>query len=401
MKHIFKALFFIVLSTGLFSLYSSDIIETETLIVKTINDPGFGDLTNQYAWSMETFKDAVYVGTMNVKNTVPGMGLFASAMPFLSTGAQIFKGKRSGKKGWHWKKVVDKGNGNISNYGIRKMKVIGDYLYALTANHRSGFELWRTCNGTQWEIVVKSGFSNNDNTSGRGLIKYNGYIYLGIENRNTGAQIWRRKIDESGDFIHDSVWQQVEDGGFENINNYWFSDFAEFNGKLYTGTLNPEGMELWRTDDGINYERLFEKGNGNPDNIGAMKLYVYNQQLYIGTMNWFDGAYLYSNIDHDGKIFKSVIENGMGNSKNNYIWYLKEYNNRLYAGTFKLNDTGFDLYSAIIPGADQWVHETSDSFNNPEHYGIRSMSIYRGRLIIGSATAEKNEGCLIFEAKMK
>eukprot|EP00484_Ammonia_sp_Unknown_P018316 CAMPEP_0197035690 /NCGR_PEP_ID=MMETSP1384-20130603/13415_1 /TAXON_ID=29189 /ORGANISM="Ammonia sp." /LENGTH=63 /DNA_ID=CAMNT_0042465781 /DNA_START=9 /DNA_END=197 /DNA_ORIENTATION=+ len=38
---------------------SSCQVETETLCVNQVNEDGFGDLNNQYAWSMATFKGSV------------------------------------------------------------------------------------------------------------------------------------------------------------------------------------------------------------------------------------------------------------------------------------------------------------------------------------------------------
>ena len=190
------------------------------------------------------------------------MAFFFLGLPFPSNGAQIYKGdlKDDGIT-WEWTQVLRDGLHDPNNYGIRKFKVAGEYLYAVTANHITGFELWRTKDGEVWEVVMADGFGDNDNTSGRGLSTFEvegegRWLYVGSENRRSGAKIFRRALQSDGDFTEDSDWKEVVADGLGNRFNLWFSDFAEYNGHLYTGTLNPGGMQLWRTRDGTNFEML-------------------------------------------------------------------------------------------------------------------------------------------------
>ncbi|MCP4135760.1 MAG: hypothetical protein GY754_32630 [bacterium] len=378
-----------------------EVTETETLSLQQVNEDGFGKTSNQYAWAMETFKGSVYVATLNAENALPaGMLLFFWGQPFKSAGVDIQRGTIADNGEWVWENVLTEGNGNTSNFGIRKMKAIGDFLYAVTVNHVDGFQVWRTVDGESWEAVSEYGFGDINNTSGRGLMAYKGYIYAGVENREEGAQIWRRKITDNGDFAAASAWEQVISGGIDDASNYWFSDFVEYNGYFYTGTLNPTGMELWRTNDGVNYEMLFDDGNGYKTNTAAMKLYAYDNKLYVGTMNFLTGSYLYANSDEDGAQFDAVMEKGNGHFGNAYVWYMKEYNDRLYVGTFKDNG-GFHLYSAKNPGVDEWTVETKNGFGHPGHYGIRSMAVYQDKLLIGTATPLLEQSCKVWEATAK
>ena len=140
----------------------------------------------------------------------------------------------------------------------------------------------------------------------------------------------------------------------------------------------------------------FDKGNGDTSEMAIMKLYVYNDKLYFGTMNFQSGAGLYVNTDDDGKIFEPLFKNGNGNRMNAYVWYLQEYNNRLYIGTFKMFGE-FDLYSIGHESDDIFEIETTTAFGNDNHYGIRSMALYKDKLMIGSATAKLNYACKIFQ----
>ena len=76
------------------------------------------------------------------------MAFYFLGFPFPSTGAQVYKGdiKDDGIT-WEWTQVLKDGLNDPNNYGIRKFEVAGEYLYAVTANHISGFELWRTQDG--------------------------------------------------------------------------------------------------------------------------------------------------------------------------------------------------------------------------------------------------------------
>ena len=114
------------------------------------------------------------------------------------------------------------------NFGVRKLQTVGNYLYAVTSNHVTGFEIWRTSDGVDWSVEIAGGFGDVDNKSGRGLFVFNGYIYVGVENRASGGKIYRRAINENtGDYEPNSSWIRVVDNGNGNPLNWWFSDFVE------------------------------------------------------------------------------------------------------------------------------------------------------------------------------
>ena len=108
---------------------------TKTLAIKVIEDAGFGSPNNVYSWSMEVFKDQIYVGTFNNRFKRVGLQVMIAGAPgrFFTYGAEIHRGTKNKVDGtWSWEKVVDKGLGNRANCGVRKMLAIDDYLYAVT-----------------------------------------------------------------------------------------------------------------------------------------------------------------------------------------------------------------------------------------------------------------------------
>ncbi len=371
------------------SVFALDVRETETLHeVTQLNQDGFGARDNKYAFSMAVFRDKLYVGTLNIKR-MPGMIRFFTATTGkrASNGAEVWR-----YDGEEWTRVVDSGLDSHMNIGVRKMVAGEECLWAVTANHDQGMEVWRTCDGDLWEAVIKGGFGDKNNTSGRGMGFFKGHLYVGTENRKQGAQLWRTEDGEH--------WEKVADNGIMDKGNWWMSDFAEFKGRLYTGTLNAAGMQAYRTADGVHFERLFEGGLSKWTNTAGMKVYVFKDRLFLGTMDFFRGFDLY--VSEDGKSFERVLAKGHTNRHNAYLWQLVEYEGRLYAGTYfhkgiSIPSGKFMLYSS--PDGLDWTVENDNAFGNPYYYGVRSTAVYQGRLIIGTASAKY--GCKIIAAKKK
>lgn len=375
---------------------------TQNLAVRTIEDGGFGCKTNLYSWSMESFKDQLYIGTLNIKGKALGMNLFLFGQPVFTSGGQVHRGTRASDGTWTWETVLSEGLTTKKNYGIRKLITIGDYLYGVTGNHETGFEVLQTSDGDTWTSVNEPGFGNVKNTSGRGMASFKGYLYIGVENRSEGAQVWRHKIETDGSLSTDSDWEQVLENGIDDDNNTWFSDFLVYNDGdeeyMYSGTLNREnGGQLWRTN-GDFWENIFREGNGNPSDTALMKLVLFNNRIYIGTMNFEEGASLLVSEDERATSFKTLFTKGNGNRNNVYMWYMIGFESRLYVGTFhQFGREEFDLFSSADPETDGFIVETDDAFGLAKNmYGIRSMTVFNNTLIIGGAS--NNKPTKVFEA---
>jgi len=383
---------------------------SETLSVKIIEDNGFGCRSNLYSWSMESFKGKLYIGTLNIRGKGLGMNLFFWALPVFSSGAQVHRGTRASDGTWTWERVLRGGLVDRQNYGIRKLVTVEEYLYGVTGNHVGGFDLFQTFDGMEWKSVITPGFGNKDNTSGRGLVSFREYLYVGVENRVDGAEIWRHKINLDGSLSDDIDWEQVDngldisvDGPDGPIQNDWFSDFVAFNDGttdyIYAGTLNREGgAQLWRTTDGISWENIFRGGNGDINDSGIMKLFEFQDRLYLGTMNFDNGSSLLVSTDSTGTNFTSLFNGGNGNPGNVYVWNMIEFSGRLYVGTFHgFGRQEFDLFSSADPEGEGFILETDNAFGIANNiYGTRSMAIHDGKLIIGGAS--NNKPTMIFEA---
>lgn len=382
------------------------------LDVNLISERGFGNPLNMYSWSMESFKDKVYVGTLNVRAPIIGLRMFSfgsALMRFFTSGAEIYRGTKNEVDGsWSWEQVVSKGLTRKTNYGVRKMIAVGDYLYGVTGNHNNGLEVWRTFDGENWEVVNTSGFGTRSNKSARGLASFKGYLYVGVENRIKGAEIWRREIDENGDFVGDDNehdWELVVDRGLEdNRKNIWVADMTVHDtgtdDYLYAGTFNTDGSQLWRSSDGVSWSNIYRDGNGIVGDSGAFKLISHDKLLYVGTANVPEGASLLVSADEEAIDFVPLFTKGMYGTKSyTYLWYIASYGGRLYTSYLNLaEEANFAVFSSDTPDDNEsYVAETENGFDIADDTkGIRSMVVYNNTLIMGTASVKL--GTLVFEA---
>ena len=183
------------------------------------------------------------------------------------------------------------------NFDASVMEVFNGKLYVGTWNtglgslgnpSRKGCEIWRF-DGETWEQVVghnqpiKGGFGNCNNIGAWSIKEFNGYLYIGTMhwgyNNNAGCQIWRSQDGED--------WEKVVDRGFkpfmsqQDLNNLVSNSYAwcmeEYQGKLYVGTFNSRmfcfrgwGGQLWQTEDGVDWDKISLPGG---DGFGEKQNY--------------------------------------------------------------------------------------------------------------------------------
>jgi hypothetical protein len=229
---------------------------------------------------------------------------------------------------------------------------------------------------------------------------------------------WRSSVGE------DSA-NAIIQRGFNNSNNSELTMLIPFTTLsnnityLYAGTWNPrEGCEIWRTDDPLNgiWQPIIVKNNsgelasgfGNPNNHAAYSAAVFNNWLYVGTMNWREGCEIWRT---DGDIWEKVvgggcsIDFGFGDDKDGferdiYAWEMNVFSDtisgteHLYVGTF--NIAGCELWRTI--NGNNWTCLIGENgilkrgFNKvllplrTHNYGVRRMEIFNDILFIGTAS---------------
>ncbi|MEW5803450.1 MAG: hypothetical protein AB1847_15260 [bacterium] len=410
---------------------------------RKVVDTGFGNPSNDYAWSMATFKGKLYVGTLNSLQ-----------------GAEIWSSSTGEPRSWDrvYKTPVD------TSWGVRYLYSDNDEsLYACLFNIM-GAVILKTENGRRWVTVARGGLGNRNNYTVRCMTRFRDYLYAGAGSNM--AQLYRSKngfnwelVNANPDFGSTKVIERPT--GIPVTNNLLIGELAVFNGQLYAFTwttdFNIQGMrgapatdrmdvqaadrmdvqknpvdfetrdldpfefviptpgafEVWRSYDGENWEKVVglddAYGNGmgfclhdseNLDNDAVTSTAVFRGQLYLGTESASSNSSVWRTSD--GTRWEKVLDFfDLAERHNRYIWRMIPFGNRLFIGTF---NSGMKIARAT--GAQIWASSSGDpgSFDNlvrdgfdgettsvyfgqiPKNYGIRSFGIVRGNLFAGTAT---------------
>ena len=190
-----------------------------------VSEPGFSDL---YTNTVSTILDFVeFKGK-----------LYASTGWYLIPG-QIWRSET----GDSWKQVEANGFGSASNNAIAAFGVFSDTLYAGTHDN-NGLEIWRseTGNSGEWTRVVAGGNGQASNALVTGFMEVKGMFYV--------------------------AWDRVVTGGFNSTHNSQTGGFAIFNEELYVGTRNDiTGGQLWKSSDGSIWTQVVENGFSDINNF--------------------------------------------------------------------------------------------------------------------------------------
>jgi hypothetical protein len=377
-----------------------------------INENGFGDPQNNYAWSMSEFKGDIYVGTgRNIPYFVAlGMkyrGGFPENMtlPFLTHPGGVppppfvFKNQsppspaevmtwsndmRAEIWRYHdgkWERVhqastfINPLNGYTypEGVGYRIMTTFNDTggTEALYAGVGFGFGpviVIKSTDGITWVPVNTASIPSKDT---RAMISHAGRLYMGTADG----------IYASGSPSKDTdTWQKVA--------NFQVASLKSFNGYLYAGTGNPSGpsetngFEVWRSTTTSpagpgDWVRVVPGGAGDAWNVLAATMETHDGELYVGSMNLpfatgtngtkgFDLVRI--NIGDQWELVAgnsqptlptvprdppvSKLPSGFGNPLNLYAWSMKDYHGTIYLGTFDIGSLGQyigDLPTNISP----------------------------------------------------
>lgn len=322
-----------------------------------ISNPGFTDRLNRYTWSMAVFKDELYAGTWNT------LGFYVRQP---SNGAQAFRYNN----GTEWDQVVDAGLNNPNNQGLRTLVVWddpddspdkGEALYGTTMNASDGLEVWRTFDGDNWEVVVGEGslYPNGfdagpDNDSGRGMSVFESqgteWLYLGTRGYN-GGEIWR---------TNDGVtWEKVTDADAIGLTGYTYTiacmcvyqDNPDKNPALFVGTWGVGGFSIIKSYDGVHFQPVATEGITSYSNKGVAKLIEHNGRLWLLGINYAEGFDIFRGgpgVIDGNEDWELVATKGLNDKQNMYAWNAIIYDNgtgpRLYVGTFN-RQHGFMLFS--------------------------------------------------------
>jgi hypothetical protein len=309
---------------------------------------GLGDPLNQQIATLEVFGDYIYAGVCHTtlpanthttqiwrsrngvnwekvdERTLNGPG------DMVTFNGRLYAGSWDGyvwssADGTTWTEDITNGFDGTGQ-GIARFMVYGGKLYASTWNGTTGTEVWRTSNGTDWEIFIDEGLSNNPQNSAAITSEiFNGYLYMGVVNESlTGGQLWRTNGITTTAIITD---------GFGITQNQAISSLAMFNHILYAGTYNTQGVQVWKSQNGSDWQKI-NSGFNNPNTAGENGLEVFRNRLYLTVENDSQGFEVWRTLD--GSNWTVIGSFGLGYSSNHSSYWdngIVVYKEKLYIST--------------------------------------------------------------------
>lgn len=305
-----------------------------------------------------------------------------------------------------WTRTAAGGFGAAGNTSVSALAQYGQRLYSGTYN-ASGCQVW-SYDGVSWAQEIGRGGSgsttgpgfgsaNNNNVSSMAV--YSSRLFVGTRNPAQGCQVW------SYDGI--SWTQEVGQGaagtpagpGFGDSGNTDVSSMAVMDGRLYAGTYNSAGCQVW-SYDGNTWKRVADKGFGDADNYGAASMAVYFNSLYVGTFNddYTSGCQVWS---YDGETWSQEVGQGaagtpagpgFGDSNNRRAASMAVYNSGLYVGTYD-SSGGSGCQVWAFDGAN-WTRVGSGGFGSPSNLTASCMAA--GGLDLYVGTYNEDHGCEVW-----
>ena len=259
--------------------------------------------------------------------------------------------------------------------------------------------------GGKWSQEASGGFGSVNNTQAYSSAIFQSKLFVGIVNSTLGLQIYS---------CDGASWVQEVGGGvpgtptapgFGNPGNVAAASMIVYDSCLYVGTGRNVGTcEVWRYD-GNSWTPVVGGGSpvpagfGNANNMDVMAMALYGLDLYLTTRNFVGGCEVWR---YDGTNWTPVVGGGssmpagFGIPGNQEIDALAAYGPYLYAGT-----TNPSLACAVWRyDGNVWVPmvgggaAVGPGFANPNNKGAVSMSVYLGTLFVG--TANNATGCEVW-----
>lgn len=357
-----------------------------------VNEDGFGNFLNRYAWQMVEFQGELYVSTFNTITD----GDFARGGPSLRGMADSQGGDIWRWNGSRWQQVMSRsfGYGNLAGEGVRSMVVHDGVLYAGMHSKNDRTSVWRSLDGTNWELISEPGLGDQDNQSIRAMYSWDGKLWVGTQNNTDGAEIWT---------WNGASWTLVADRGATNPHNLVVMQFHEHDGELYIGMHNDQdGGELLRYDPStetfdvvVGVGGPTPGGYGNSDEGNIMALATFQGQLYTGTAS-FQGFQVRRSANH-GASWENVTPTSSDELVVPYAWFFHIFEDELYLATFvgiNLNPNFIQQAAVLWRTSDgaNWTQEIGpegrlapEGIGDDFNAGFRTLATYQGRLHIGTA----------------
>jgi len=263
---------------------------------KTAVGRGFGDVWNKYAWSMKDFNGGIVVGTKNaffnyeaLQNPTPLVQACeanpALALPAIYKGLACLELFDSGTSGMPTGAAADTRYAEIWRYD-EKYKT---WSKKVDSSNSQGFRIMQTHSNNLY-----AGSDLGSFIMGINLGSWNGELGSAARWDFPGVQVLQSADGKSFAPIAScavsgpcaTTRTQAANSGNTNVS---IRSMASFNGKLYVGTFNVAGGELWSYDSSNDAWARVKKFS----KTGVTTLAVVNGKLIIGLGGNVDQDYLY------------------------------------------------------------------------------------------------------------
>jgi hypothetical protein len=284
-----------------------------------------------------------------------------------------------------WQQANINGFGNINNPDAYYIATHNGMMYfgagVNSSDPLDGAEVWRTADGKNWSRVASAGLGDVANTRFLKGVSFNGFMYMGSQNNVNGAEIWRCAACDGTD------WSRVVAGGAGDVNHYTTEIVTLHAGKLYASISGADGLSILRSSTGAagSWSQVNVPGFGYAKNTESYTLIDFNGYLYVPTTQWkawgegtgMTGTEVWRCSACDGTDWAKVNNNGFGSSEN-FSNAATVFNNALYIGTLNL-DLGAQIWRCTACDGTDWVKVNTDGFGLPKNAGV-TLIPFNGKL---------------------
>jgi hypothetical protein len=259
---------------------------------------------------------------------------------------------------WDTPTITNLGNNGYTmllNYGIASPRLY--VIHAGNLSYRSGPDAYIS-------VASSADFGVSNGSERMRMIAFGGRLYVGAPTAS-GIRVFRSKATNADapenftDFekvldaddaspigmngydgdnpvdLFDGVPVDASEPHYADVYNSAINSMAVYNGYLYIGTKNAYGAQVWRSQDGLTWERALDFGAGtafggenDPNNTQVSSLQVNGGYIYAGTKNTVTGAEVWRSPD--GVAWKQFGSDGFGSSSYTDIPAMAVFNGLIY-----------------------------------------------------------------------
>lgn len=322
-------------------------------IIRTKNGTTWEDVTGVLGETTDVRAIVKWQGKVFVAATVP----VAGGVPGLGGKCVVFGSSDPKKAGWTAVNVPGFGGSNAQIY---ELAVFNNNLYASTVNLQTGFEVWKTDGSSDpanpgkylWKQVIKNGFGDTWNQFGMSMQVFGNYLYVGTA---VGSGMVLKNMQVVGSRPFELIRLDKND-----------------NAELIVGATKAFDPIEGGPEPRIPRNGL-SAGFGNPFNVYAWHMGVFQGQLYLGTLDL--GGFLTKALAEKPEVLE-LIPSLLNLSSSGLSGILSSdfLQDRLVAplSTFLYDHFGGgELWRS--PDGVHWIPVTLNGFGNPKNYGIRRI----------------------------